>query len=80
MDNEKLTDRGTSLAIRQFCAAAFGWVKPHSPSQPWRVVRVTWEERYCMGCFDVRKFVVIEGEGGRSLAVCRVCGEEVRCG
>lgn len=71
--------RGTSMAVRQFCAAAFGWQPVHSPSQPWRVVMVTSERRKCEDCFGVRNFDVIVGEG-RMFSICRCCGSEVMHG
>ena len=67
---------GTSMAVRQFCAAAFGWMPVHFPSQPWKVERVAAERRYCLGCFGVRTFDVVTGE--RVVLFCRVCGYEQR--
>lgn len=69
----------TSLAVRQFCAFAFGWVPPHAPSQPWKLVRVTAEEQYCLRCCGVRVFDVLTGDERRT-ALCRCCGNEVKHG
>jgi hypothetical protein len=66
---------GTSLAVQQFCAFAFGWSPVHSPSQPFRVVAVRAEEMYCLGCCDVRHFDVVHGDGSR-VSFCRCCGAE----
>ncbi len=69
----------TSMAVRQFTSAAFGWSPVHAPSQPWRVVAVIEEKRYCLGCYGVRNFDVVVGEG-RKFLVCRCCGCEVQSG
>ncbi len=70
---------GTSLAVRQFCAAAFGWVPVHSPSQPWRVVQVIADQRYCLHCFGEHTFDVVIGQR-RTVWYCRSCGDEVMYG
>lgn len=68
---------GTSLAVRQFADAAFGWVPVHSPIAPFRVAEVVSEQRYCMGCFGVRNFDVVKGKSGEVAAFCRCCGKEM---
>lgn len=71
--------RGSSLAVRQFADAAFGWVPVHAPTSPFRVEAVESEERYCLGCYGVRHFDVVRG-AGREIAFCRCCGAEVQRG
>lgn len=68
---------GTSLAVRQFADAAFGWVPVHTPIAPWPVDLATMEERYCLGCFGVRHFDVMKGKRGEVAAFCRCCGKEM---
>lgn len=70
---------GTSLAVRQFCAFAFGIAAPHSPSQPWRVTEVVFETRYCLKCFGLRGHDVVKGHL-HEVSYCRCCGAEVRYG
>lgn len=53
--------RGSSLAVRQFCAVAFGRMPVHLPSSPFRVEVVEAEERYCLWCYGVRMFDVVRG-------------------
>jgi hypothetical protein len=68
---------GTSMVVRQFCAVAFGELPPHSPTQPWRVVRVELEVReYCLACSCVRRCDRLVGEK-REIVVCRVCDCEM---
>jgi hypothetical protein len=68
---------GNSMVVRQFCDVAFGWMPPHPPTQPWRVVRVELaQEGYCLGCAGVRRVDVLVGEA-RGLAVCQTCGSEM---
>lgn len=70
------TSGGTSLAVRQFCAVAFGRRSVHKPSQPWKVMRVASDRRYCLKCFGERTFDVVQGDGHQA-EICRCCGEEV---
>lgn len=60
-DSSASMSEETSLAVRQFCAVAFGWQPVHFPSQPWKVERVDFDERYCKGCFGVRGHDVVIG-------------------
>lgn len=76
-----LAGKGTSLAVRQFVRFLRSEDEPHEPVNPWRVRTLAAEERYCLGCCDVRLFDVVEavtcdGHGVRT-ARCRVCGLEV---
>jgi hypothetical protein len=78
-----------SLAVKQFCAVAFGTEQVHKPVQSLRVEKVTAEERYCGRCCSVRVCDVVypslspspslhDGEGcSVEVVICRVCGEEV---
>lgn len=65
----------SSLAVRQFVDAALGWTPVHVPSQPWRVVMVLVEVRYCPGCCAEHGHDVVVGED-RKLVACLVCGAE----
>jgi hypothetical protein len=81
-DETKITS-SNSLAVRQFCDIAFGWMPVHAPNQPFRVETVTTEERYCLACCGVRHFDVVRGVStgstiGQVAAICRCCGAEVR--
>lgn len=73
------SSQGSSLAVRQFVDVARGWIPVHTPSQPWRVVTLIMDERYCMGCFDVRIFDVLCGMDAEA-AFCRCCGKEADSG
>jgi len=79
MENENMAfaAHGTSLAVRQFADAAFGWVPVHTPIAPWAVASVTVEECYCLGCFGVRHFDVVTGKSGEVARFCRCCGKEM---
>jgi hypothetical protein len=92
MSDETKVTSTTSLAVRQFCDLAFGWVPVHRPSTPFKVEAVMTEQRYCLGCCGVRWFDVVRGtpplappqmgesnlEMGKYQATfCRCCGMEV---
>lgn len=64
-----------SLAVLQFVALVRGEWGVQAPRSPFRVVRVTAEEQYCLGCYGVRVHDVIEG-AERKMAICRYCGKE----
>ena len=69
---------GTSLAVRQFAAVARGEVGVHRPHNPFAIVRVVTDERYCLGCCGVRVHdLVVAWHGGAlfdALMYCRTCG------
>ena len=77
MDDKKKTEvggQGTSLAVRQWVDFARG--KPvHPVHQDFRVECVRAEERYCLACYGVRWFDVVEGPGV-AMSRCRCCGME----
>src|SRR4030067_335881 len=72
---------GTSLAVRMFFAIATGEVPVHKPANGFRTVRLVGEERYCLGCYDIRWHDVVYVEWGQGtgdsgqFARCRVCGK-----
>jgi hypothetical protein len=80
---------GASIAVLQFVALARGEWGVQVPQSPFRVVGVTAEERYCLGCCGVRWFDVVEGvrwqvsggkcqvSGGKcQVVICRCCGKD----
>lgn len=73
---------GSSLAVLQFLVLARGEWTVQAPTSPFRVERVTAEERYCIRCFGVRVHDVVEGVRLPSIrcqvVVCRCCGKERR--
>jgi hypothetical protein len=73
--------QGASLAVLQLLALMRGEWNVQAPQSPFRVERMTAEERYCLGCCGVRWFDVIEGQrlavSFQRLAICRCCGAEV---
>ena len=80
--NEQEVKTGTSITGRQFMAIASGEVAVHKPRNPFRVVSLQAEERYCFSCFGIRWFDIFEGHGYRlelpcRAAFCRCCGAEV---
>lgn len=71
---------GSSLAVLQFVALIRGEWRVQAPTSPFRVERVTADERYCLGCCGVRVHDVVEGiklSGARcQVVVCRCCGKK----
>ena len=70
----------TSLIVLQFFELVRGVRKVHKPGNGFRTVSVKMEERYCMGCFGMRRHDVWIGSklSGSEFQVarCRVCGKE----
>ena len=70
-----------SLAVLQFVALIRGEWGVQVPRSPFRVESVTAEERYCLGCCEVRWFDIVSGQQSavsfQRLAICRCCGAEV---
>lgn len=84
ISGEASSSQGSSLAVRQFVDLAFGWMPVHTPTTPFRVVAVVAEERYCLKCFAVHAFDVVDGRdvsGAKcQVAFCRCCGAEFGTG
>jgi hypothetical protein len=77
----------TSLANRQFLALARGDMTRQEPRNPFRVVIVGKQERYCLYCCNPQTMDVIIGQdqkyAGRGVlivqmaSICRCCGHAV---
>jgi len=72
----------SSIAVRQFVALARGEMAVRKVNNPFRVVMVVEQKRYCLHCCGARKFDVIIKRGELLLevetaAVCRCCGEAI---
>jgi len=79
---------GNSLAVRQFLELARGERRVQKPRNGFRTQAVKAEERYCLGCYGVRRHdawyglrkAEVKGMGlmefGFSMAWCRCCGKE----
>jgi hypothetical protein len=70
------TAQDTSLIVIQFLELARGEREVRQPHQ-WGTLTVTAEERYCLGCCEVRWMDVVrfQAPGGRMM-VCRLCRVE----
>lgn len=72
----------SSIAVRQFVRLARGEMGVQAVGNPFRVVCVAGQERYCLQCCGKRWFDVIFKRGRlveveETAAVCRCCGEAV---
>ena len=69
----------SSIAVRQFVALARGEMERGGERNPFRVVCVAQQERYCLSCYGARTFDVIYGQGEslafEKAAICRTCGK-----
>jgi hypothetical protein len=75
----------TSLTVKQFFRLVNVKGKPQAPSNPFRVETVTVEERYCQGCFGVRRHDAIQGrtwnvQAACTVFICRRCGKQITRG
>ena len=70
----------SSIAVRQFIALAKGEMERRKPDNPFRVVYVVQQQRYCLRCCGPRTFDVIFKLGAlvqevETAAICRACGK-----
>ena len=74
----------SSIAVRQFVALARGEMAVRKVNNPFRVVMVVEQKRYCTRCCGARTFDVIFKRGVLFMeieiemaAICRACGKVV---
>lgn len=72
----------SSITVRQFVALARGEMERRKEGNPFRVVCVAAQQRYCLRCCGVHWFDVIIKRGRvvaevETAAICRACGKAI---